>query len=189
MKHILALIVIGIFACNPARKIQKAEQIVIYNPQSFEKIGLRWSELNPCANDTFVIDQAVDSLTFADYLRYLDNPPIINSYKADTLPSLLKQAYQLGYGDAKAALLAIKIPKPRPQIVKVAIVDRRKQKMDADSIQKLNVNNALITGQIGQLNIELSKKAKDADKWIYWLIGVSILFLISLYVNIRKYLI
>jgi hypothetical protein len=189
MKQLIVAFILVLCACNPAKKLQKAEQLVITNPQSFEKLGLKWAELNPCANDTVIslVEAAVDSITFAEYLKYLDkkNEPS----KVDSIPLLLRQAYYFGFDEAKKQYGLIKIPKTEKKTVIQTVLDVRGLNKLKDSIDKLNVNNALITGQIGQLNIELSKQVKSTNKWVYWLIGVSMLFLVSLYVNIRKYLI
>lgn len=180
MKRILAFIVLVVSACSPSKKIQKAEQTVIYNPASFEKIGARWAELNPCANDTFIVDNPIDSLTFADYLTYLDNPPKPNTFKADSLPQYLKDAYYLGYTDASVKLSAIKIPKTptKPQIA--YITDTRSVKIYKDSVNRLKVENGVLSGQIGQLNVELSKQAKKANGWIWWFVLSTSLFGITL---------
>lgn len=180
MKRILALFVLVVSACSPSKKIQKAEQIVFYNPASFEKLGQRWAQLNPCANDTFIVDNPIDSLTFADYLTYLENPPKPNTFKADSLPQYLKDAYYLGYTDASVKLSAVKIPKCPTKTSIAYITDTRSIKLYKDSIGKLSVENRVLSGQIGQLNIELSKQSKKATGWIWWFVLATSLFGITL---------
>jgi len=186
MKNIIIglLLSVALSSCSIQKRLTKAEQIVRLNPDSFNKIGLQWNSLNPCANDTFIIDQAIDSLTFADYLSYLTNPPKPNTFKVDSLPQYLKDAYYLGYSDASIKLSAIKIPKCKPSVTKVVVVDRQKQKLDADSIQKLNVKYSLLTGQIGQLSIELSKADKKATGWIWLFVASTSLLVLVLILSL-----
>lgn len=190
MKQLFVALTLVLCACNPTKKLQKAEQQVIYNPDSFNKIGLRWAELNPCANDTIIslVEAAVDSITFAEYLKYVDSKDLPTL--KDTLPRLLKEAYHLGYEDATNKYLSVKVPKCRPVTKISVVVDRQKQKLDADSIQKLNVKYSLLTGQIGQLNIELSKKHKQTNTWIALFVVSFVLFIIVLgllvYSQIKK---
>jgi len=189
MKRILALIVLVVSACSPAKKVQKAEQLVITNPQSFEKLGLKWSELNPCVNDTVIslVEAAIDSITFAEYLKYLDkkNEPT----KADSIPLMLRQAYYFGFDEAKRQLGSVKIPKTEKKTTIQTVLDTRGLNKLKDSVNKLNAEKGAYLGQIGQLNIELSKADKKTTKWVFLFIGALVLFIGSLYVNIRKYLI
>lgn len=180
MKRILALIVLVVSACSPAKKIQKAEQIVIYNPASFEKLGKRWAELNPCANDTFIVDNPIDSLTFADYLTYLENPPKPNTFKADSLPQYLKDAYYLGYTDASVKLSSVKIPKCPTKTSIAYVVDNRKVKLGKDSIDKLNVEKSLLLGQITELQKATAQQGKKITGWIWWFVLATSLFGITL---------
>lgn len=190
MRHILILCFIAVIAsCSTASKMQKAEQLVITNPQSFEKLGLKWSELNPCANDTIIslVEAAIDSITFAEYLKYLDAKNLPT--KADSIPLMLRQAYYFGFDEAKKQYGAVKIPKVERKTVIKTVLDTRGLNKAKDSINKLNAEKAAYLGQIGQLNIELSKSDKKSTKWVFLFIGALVLFMASLYVNIRKYLI
>jgi len=190
MKNLVAIFIaaLAIYACSPARKLQKAEQMVIYNPQSFDKIGQRWAELNFHANDTFIVDNPIDSLTFADYLAFLANPPRPDRFKVDSLPQYLKDAYYLGYSDASIKLSAVKIPKCPPTSQKVVVVDRKIQNLYKDSINRLNVQKASINGQLGQLNIELSKQAKKLNGWIWLFVGATTLFVLTLVLSLAGFI-
>lgn len=190
MRHILILCFIAVIAsCSTASKMQKAEQRVITNPQSFEKLGLKWAELNPCANDTIIslVEAAIDSITFAEYLKYLDakNEPS----KADSIPLLLRQAYYFGFDEAKKQYGGIKIPKVERKTVIKTILDTRGTNKAKDSINKLNVEKGMLLGQIGELQKQYALKGKESNKWMFFFIGALVLFAASLYVNIRKYLI
>ena len=143
---IAACIILLMNSCNPERKIQRAEQIVITNPESFNKIGNEWGTLHPCSNDT-LFKLLEDTTVHHDTLR---------THTTDTLkPDTIRI-----YTDKIVTKKIIQI-----------ITDKQKQKLDADSIEKLNIIVADLKGQIA----EKDKRIKDAESkntiWIWWFIG------------------
>ncbi|CAB4126242.1 hypothetical protein UFOVP153_6 [uncultured Caudovirales phage] len=143
---IAACIVLVLNGCNPQRKIQRAEQIVITNPESFNKVGKEWGLLNPCSNDT-LFKLLEDTTTHHDTTI---------SFKTDTLKPDTVRIFSVQTVTKK--------------IIQV-ITDKQKQKLDADSIQKLNIVIADLKGQIA----EKDKRIKDAESkntvWIWWFVG------------------
>jgi len=150
---LLLFIIITFFSCSPQRKIIKAEQLVITNPQAFDKIGKKWQLLNPCANDTTFTIKG-DTLTLRDTLY----KPKTDTLKGDTI--LIKQ---------------IKIV---TKTIVQSIVDRQKQKLNQDSINNLNVESANLKGQLLSKNKEVSDANKRTNKWITWFI-IAILIIIG----------
>jgi len=89
---LIALALLIIFSCNPARKIQKAEQTVEMNPQSFYKIGLAWQLLNPCLNDTVIKTIPGEQLVLIDTVNKIWHDSIYNwTYDTTRITKTLKQ--------------------------------------------------------------------------------------------------
>jgi len=160
---LLIFIVIVFFSCSPQRKIIKAEQLVITNSQSFDKIGKKWQLLNPCANDT-TFEIKGDTTILRDTLY----KPRTDTLKGDTI--LIKQ---------------IKIV---TKTIVQSIVDRQKQKLDQDSINNLNVESANLKGQLLSKNKEVSDANKRTNKWITWFtITILIIICFNGYFVISKF--
>lgn len=131
--------------CSPEKRMQKAEQMVRTNPESFNTIGKQWGLLNPCSNDTLI--QLLEDTTTHHDTTILKGK---DSLHLDTI-----------YLTTERLITKVKIQ---------TVVDRQKQKLDADSISILNNRLAELQGQI----LEKDKRIKTGEQkitgWIWWFI-------------------
>jgi len=155
MKNILFVAMLLCFACNPARQIEKAEQRVITSAASFNKIGKLWGTLNPCANDTFY-------RTHQDTLLTVDTAKLV-------------------IHDSIHHIDTIRITVERKIFIRdtAVIVDRRQQKLDADSIAKLNRQFVAANQNIVDLTSAASKIDKERKQWLIFFIVATVLFFLS----------
>ena len=191
MKNIKFLIVFTflMLGCSAERQLQKAEQRVKLNPQSFQKLGLTWAALNPCVNDTVIslVEAAIDSVEFAEYLKYANSKNLPK--QIDSLPAILALYYNYGYDEAVRQLGKIKVPKTKTITNTAYVTDNRAVNIANDSIQKLNLKNALLIGQIGALNTRITKVEKKSTTYqllFYGMVALTLFYVIFIaYKKIR----
>lgn len=51
---LLAVILFGVTACSPQKKLHRAEQAVLTDKEAFNYVGGIWAKLNPCFTDTVI---------------------------------------------------------------------------------------------------------------------------------------
>lgn len=120
IRYLLILSII-FFSCSQQKKLQKAEKKVREHPESFNRIGHEWEKLNPCSNDTALMVDTIYQEVLSDFEFDMDS---LRTEACDTT-------------------------KPQQKIVKVpvrcketiitrteTITDRRREKMQADSIRQ-----------------------------------------------------
>ncbi|MEI8111186.1 MAG: hypothetical protein WCH59_09375 [Chitinophagia bacterium] len=176
MRYFIPVLLV-FFACNPSRKIEKAEQIVRLSPASFNKIGKEWNALNPCANDTvgYWYSGGVDSIPYP--VPVFDS--VAYNHAMDSILLDCKRAYELGYENATNKLASQKIAVKRPDTVVKVIVDRQKLKLQDDSIQSLNVKYSYLSGQADNLNEALKKQSQKTTGWIWWFVLAVVALIVS----------
>ena len=151
---ILGIIVLGVAmsGCNPARKIEKAEQLVRTTPPSFNKLGKEWNELNPCANDTFHKGKPDTVVTAGDTLwNYKWVTDTVTHH--DTL-TITKTIFKNIYIHDTAV-----------------VVDRQNEKLMNDSIAKLNREKSAANQNIVDLTAVVQSKDKERMNWIWYFIA------------------
>lgn len=171
--------------CNYQARVNKAKQVVLMNAEARHEIFLRELELYPCSNDSIVQTFAgqIDSVTLAEYLSNFKAHVLENKISLDTLPKILKDAYELGYKDASDKYLAVKVPKCNPTYIKVTVTNKQKEKILSDSLIARNNTVSSKNAEIFVLSNELDKVRQDgkasANKWIWGFIIAVILGVLS----------
>ena len=151
------LLVILLFSCNEARRVQRAEQVVITQPQSFGKVGLMWSTLHPCANDSVKIFVPGVDIVKHDTAHVTHYDSIFN-WSYDTL----RITKTIRHTDT----------------IRVVVVDRRQVTLLEDSINSLNTILARSTGEYLELNKTLANEKKRARMYLISLIALIVAFTI-----------
>jgi outer membrane murein-binding lipoprotein Lpp len=183
---LLALTALFLLAgCNYQSRVNKAKQVVLMDAQARHEIFLRELELYPCSNDSIVqtFSGQIDSVTLAEYLSNFKAHVLKNKVSLDTLPKILKDAYELGYKDASDKYLAVKVPKCNPTFVKVTVKDKQKEKILGDSLVARNAMIGARDAEIFVLNNEIDRMREDAkaasNKWVWRFILAVVIGLIS----------
>jgi hypothetical protein len=151
------LLVILLFSCNEARRVQRAEQVVITQPQSFGKVGLMWSTLHPCANDSVKIFVPGVDIVKHDTAHVTHYDSIFN-WSYDTL----RITKTIRHTDT----------------IRVVVVDRRQVTLLEDSINRLNAIKAYSSGQYNELGQTLANEKKRARMYLFSLIALILAFTI-----------
>ena len=158
------LLVILLFSCNEARRVQRAEQTVITQPQSFSKVGLMWSTLHPCANDSVRV--------------FL---PGVEILKHDTTSTVWHDSiYNWSY-DTIRIVHTLR----RTDTIRVVVVDRREAELLQDSINRLNVIIARSSGTYEELNKTLTSEKKRARMYLFSLIVLIVVFSAAMCVKLK----
>ena len=155
------------------------------NAEARHEIFLRELELYPCSNDSIVqtFNGQIDSVTLAEYLSNFKAHVLANRVSLDTLPKIIKDAYELGYKEASDKYLAVKVPKCNPKIIKITVTDKQKEKILSDSLIARNSTVAAKNAEIFVLSTEMDKMRQDAKasatKWIWGFIIAVVLGILS----------
>ena len=155
MKNTFFLSLILLFACNPGRKIEKAEQLVRTTTPSFNKVGQEWNALHPCATDTFHKSKPDTIITPGDTLWHYQ-------WVTDTL----------NHHDTAYVLKTIY----KNILIKdtAFLNDKQLLKIDVDSIGKLNREKSAANQNIVDLTAVVQKQDKEKDKWLWYFIGACV---------------
>jgi len=134
----VATAIILVAACSEQKKLTKAEQRVLTNPNSFNYIGGKWAKLNPCVLDSVV--------------KYIDNEII----KTDTF-------YNHGdivYAPAIRDTMFIHRLITRYDTTRIYLRDKRIENILKDSIQyyQLSSSKAETGAQIAKQEAEKSSR-------------------------------
>ena len=160
------LVIFILLSCNPARRVQRAEQVVITQPQSFSKVGLLWSTLHPCANDSVrIFVPGVDIVKHdTTHITHYDS---IYNWSYDTL----------------------RITKTIKHIdtIHVVVVDRRQITLLEDSINRLNAIKAYSSGTYDELNKTLANEKKKARMYLILLVVLIMSFILGVAIKLKKW--
>jgi len=158
------LLVILLFSCNPARRVQRAEQTVITQPQSFSKVGLLWSTLHPCANDSVrIFVPGVDVILHdTTHVTHYDS---IYNFSYDTL----RITHTIKHTDT----------------IRVVVVDKRQVTLLEDSIELQNQKLAYYDGKYQELGQTLINERKRARMYLVLMIALIIALLSTIYFKLK----
>ncbi|MCA6489100.1 MAG: hypothetical protein IM569_13790 [Chitinophagaceae bacterium] len=173
----LFIALVCFFSCSPvkkaARKDAKAVDRVLGSRALIDQIKPAVLELYPCANDTVGVwfSGGVDSIPYPV-------PQIDTVYNPGN-------AYDQGFFDGQLSVSRKKFAVKRPDTIRVTVVDRQKQKADAETISQLRMSISKLEGQL----TEKDKRISKSDKWLWYFIAAVVAFFVSnvtwLYFKIR----
>ena len=159
-------VILTLVSCNGSKKAMKkdaqAVDRVLGSRTLIDKIKPAVLELYPCANDTFeiIVPGGIDSIPY----------PVT---EIDTVIEISEGGYMQGFIDGQEAIMKRKIPIKRPDTIRVTVVDRQRQKADAETISQLRSNIANLDGKISEKDTAIAK----ANKW-YWYFLIAVVLLV-----------
>ena len=160
------LLVILLFGCNEARRVQRAEQVVITQPKSFGKVGLLWSTLHPCANDSVRIFIPGIDIEHHDTIHITHYDSIYNwSYDTLRITKTIKHI----------------------DTIHVVVVDRRQVTLLEDSINRLNAIKSYSSGTYDELNKTLANEKKKARFYLISLVVLIMSFILGVAIKLKKW--
>lgn len=145
----IILATILIIACSPVRKIEKAEQIVITHPQSFQKVGLIWRELNKCTNDTTIINIHDTTVSVLD--RVVNHTDTVIKNGIQYIMRLDTAFFE----------------KTKTITVKQSVSDIQNEKLLRDSINKLNRRMSAYEQSIIDLTTVNKQERASTNGWMW----------------------
>lgn len=160
------LVIFILLSCNPERRVQRAEQTVITQPQSFGKVGLLWSTLHPCANDSVRIFVPGVDIILHDTTHVTHYDSIYN-FSYDTL----RITHTIKHTDT----------------IHVVVVDRRQVTLLEDSINRLNSIKAYSSGTYDELNKTLANEKKKARMYLILLVVLIMSFILGVAIKLKKW--
>ena len=160
------LLVILLFSCNPERRVQRAEQTVITQPQSFSKVGLMWSTLHPCANDSVRIFVPGVDIVLHDTAHITHYDSIFNwSYDTLRITRTIK----------------------RTDTIRVIVVDKRQVTLLEDSVNRLNALLAYSNGQYQELGQTLANEKKKARMYLISLVVLIMALILGIAIKLKQW--
>lgn len=160
------LVIFILLSCNPERRVQRAEQTVITQPQSFSKVGLMWSTLHPCANDSVKIFVPGVDIEHHDTTHVTHYDSIFNwSYDTLRITRTIK----------------------RTDTIRVVVVDKRQVILLVDSVNRLNALLAYSSGQYNELGQTLANEKKKAKMYLILLVVLIMAFVLGLAIKLKQW--
>jgi hypothetical protein len=165
MRLTLLIILISLFACNPQKKLEKAKQLVLTNKEAFNNIGDKWQQINPCADDTLIVNSS-------------DTVNVINTFfsvKTDTINGIVTDTV------TKTVTKTVKIT----DTIHHYITDNRALKVLQDTIVVYKIKVAEVSGQSNVYQSE-AKKYKLLYRWAL-IIPLLLIVLFIIYRGLKYY--
>lgn len=160
------LVIFILLSCNPERRVQRAEQTVITQPQSFSKVGLLWSTLHPCANDSVRIFIPGVDVVIHDTSHVTHYDSIFNwSYDTLRITRTIK----------------------RTDTIRVVVVDKRQVILLEDSINRLNALLGYSSGTYNELNKTLANEKKKARFYLISIVVLIMAFVLGLAIKLKQW--
>lgn len=178
-------------SCNIEKRIEKRQE-------TFDKIGRKWLDLHPCANDsTFIyIPGKKDSIPVVIPVVIKDSIQIqsiidsLNNYFTETYASQKKdcrleisKAYNAGYDKAtqiwKEKVSKIKVAAPIIDTVKITLKDKQAISLLQSDLDKANQ-------QLNDLKVKYEQKSGSSTSWLLMFIIACGVVLVSIYFNLKK---
>ena len=167
MKPVIFIALVCLFSCSPVKKAArndaKAVDRVLGRRALIDQIKPAVLELYPCANDTVGVwfSGGVDSIPYpVPQIDIVYNPG---------------NAYDQGFVDGQLSVSKRKFPVKRPDTLRITVVDRQRQKADAETIRQLQLNVSKLEGQI----TEKDKRISKSDRWLWYFIAAVVAFFVS----------
>lgn len=153
--------------CSEEKKLAKAEQRVLLNPQARHNVWIKESQLFPCVTDSVTI---------------VKEGAIITEYRYDTLLNTIHDSTETFYFDTLRITKTIH----RTDTVQFTVIDDRNIQTLKDSIQHVLRNYSQLQGSKEQLNQELGKAEKRVKTLFLWLFGVALAVCVYIFLRIKS---
>ena len=163
-KVILLYLLLFIFAvlacmwltsCNPAKRIERQQE-------NFDRIGRKWLDLHPCANDSVSVylpgEQRTDTITTTSKVVTTDTTTL-----HDTITNTITRVITRSLHDT----------------VKISVIDR-------SLIKLLQADKDSLRSQVANLSVQLEKYKGKAAQRLWVMISLMLLVLLLTYLLIRK---
>ncbi len=149
----IALLLVGIFSCSPAKQLERAEQRVLANRESLDRVGRVWSDLHPCVPDSVV--------------KYIPGTPIIKQeIVTDTVTKVIKDTvYQ-------TITKTVTNTETKVDVKEISVRDTRQEKLLLGDIEKLKTESTSDKIRIAQLEGEVEKQKGRKNKW-FWILLIA----------------
>lgn len=190
---LLAFLLLMFFGCSPARKIEKAEQLVITTPPSFQKIGGLYWQLYRQPIDTKTVYIQGDSVPFP--VLIVDSSAVYRAIRKlqDSMSVACKEAidkaYRMGIEYAYKELAG----KVRVRVDTLIRIDQQcptALKMVEDSLKRANARLDRTEATLIAATATGREYRQDGRKWLWWFIGACIALGVTnvlwLYFKIKK---
>lgn len=156
--RLLVMAFMLITACSPQKKIERSKQIVLTNKPAFDSVGIVWSQLHPCVNDT-VINEITDTIygenvLFSDTI-HIPQDNIKYIYKTITKPYTViekKMAY---------------------------VTDNRQINLLKEQINNERIKSNYLLGSLDTKELSIKEQKKISNNRIYYIIGLIIALIAS----------
>ena len=145
-------------SCSEARKLQKAENRVLANIESVERVGRVWSDLHPCLPDSVVkvLPGRIDTNTIVI---------------VDTLVTK----------DTVYITKTITNNKTIRDTIQISVKDNRENGLLKSDLEKLKAVAGVKDIQIAQLTSDVQIQQSKKDKWFWLLVAVSTAFAVYVF--------
>lgn len=172
---LLFMMLFGLTSCGPAKKMAKAEQLVLLNPQARHNIFLKELQLNPLKIDTITVYKSgintVKEVPVIDsFAQYLAIRELQDRYTIEC-NSAVKTAYDSGVAFAARKFAGIKIPRIVDTVTHT-IFDRQSIKLIQDSLTKAEKRIERTEQQVVSANENILLAKHERNIVLYFLIGV-----------------
>lgn len=157
-------------SCSQERKLQKAVETVLVNADARHQVFLNELERFPCSTDSSIeyIPGAIDSMTYAEYLKFLNGELQDPGNLPDS--SLSSQdAYERGFLDAKNVYLNKKVRVCKPDTIRIKYTDHQYEDVLKKTINDLNLQAAEFRGQIAEKDKRIKESNSKSAK-LMWLL-------------------
>lgn len=162
MKYLL--IAFLFISCSEIKQLQRAKQRVLLDNRTFNEVGAKWRELNPCINDTVIVSTT------------------------DTLPTLEIWANTdtIKINDTITIIKTVERVKPIVKRIREVVTDNQHIKQLQDSVTAWQNEAVRLSGVNSQLIANRDKQYNKRVQWqvaFFGLLTLVVLLLVGLYRN------
>jgi len=159
---IISFVLLMFFGCNPAKQLTKAENKVLANVESVERVRAKTDALYPCNTDTIVSDQHDTT--------YIPSPPKYIRH-IDTL----RRNDTVYFFQTDTA----EFEKIRTITNTKIVTDTREVNKLKDTITNLRIQREWYKSTNNEKNETISAAKKERNTLLWWAIGIGVLGVLS----------
>ena len=178
---ICIILMIVFAACNPAKKIAKAEQTVLLDSKARHNVFLNELERFPCANDSVVT--YLPGRTDSVLINTITQVPVFDSFAysmalyniqdsaQEQCLASIKEAFDLGIETATKEFNKLKIAVKKPDTARYMILDKQAWKLLDDSLQRAEKHIERLKATLISQAENCAKNEAKNNKWMWRSIG------------------